>query len=104
MRSIIDQVREVEDQAVTIRQEAVQQGKDLVASAQAQVKEQALKEAEAERLVLKDATQQAEASGKVQAEEIIAGRAAEADADCKRAEEKLPQAVTYLLEKVVNDA
>ena len=104
MHSMIEQIREVEDQAIVIRQEAVLQGKELVAAAQMQAKEQAQTEAEAERIVLREAMQKAENTGRAQAEKIIEERAGEADTACKLAEEKQEQAVAYLLEKVVNNA
>lgn len=104
MHSMIEQVKEAEQQAAQIRQEAVVAGREAVAKTQADIKEKRLLSAEEEREALKDAMQKAEETGAALGAKIISERAKEADASCEAAKKKLPEAVAYLLGRVVREA
>lgn len=101
MSSMIDQVREAEAQADAIRQDAQAAAREKIAAAQAEIREQKLIAADEERAALREAGLKAEAEGEALSKELILQRSAEADANCKAAEEKLPEAVNYLVERVV---
>lgn len=104
MHSMLDQVREAEEQAAAIRQDAVQAGRERIAQIQQQLKEQRLQEAQTERAGIKAAMDAAEKEGEALAKDIVAERQKQTDLACAQAEQKLPEAVSYLLRRVVTDA
>ncbi len=101
MNSIIDEIAKAEAQATVIRQEAAVASRDQVAAAQAKAQAQLNAVEEDGRELLRGATQQAEQEGKLLGEKIVSDRREEANIKCAAAKEKLPEAVSYLLRRVV---
>lgn len=101
MRSMIEQVTEAEARAASIRQDAAAAAREAVAAAQAKVEETLAAQAQAARTALRQACEQAEVQGRALAENIFKERDQQAQAQCAKARERLPQAVEYLLGRVV---
>ena len=101
IRSIIDQIKEAEEQAAVIRQEAAVFARDAIASAHAQAEEAAAAALQSERIAFKQACDQAEADGRALEARILDERNTQTRAQCDKAGEHLPEAVAYLLRKVV---
>ena len=102
MSSIIDEIAKAEAQAAAIRQDASVAARDAVAAVQAEVETLLAQQAEQGRAQLRAASQQAEEEGALVAQKVIAERQAQAQAECRQARDKLPQAVSYLRRRVVS--
>jgi len=103
LSSIIDQIAAAEEQAGKIRQEAAAAARDMALSAQEQAEARRAAQAEAGRALVRDAVKDAELEGKQLSEQIIAQNAQQVQAQCEAAREKLPEAVSYLMRRVVNN-
>lgn len=104
MRSVIDEIATAEQQAEEIRQNASVQARDL--SLQAKEDAQAALAAleNQERDVLLSALESAKLEGERLSETLHTQLEQETDALCARASERLNQAVSYLLDKVIKTA
>lgn len=102
MSSIIDEIAKAEAQAATIRQDAAASARDMIASAQAAGEKALAAQVEAGRTAQRTAAQRAEEEGALISEKVLATRRAEAAQKCAAAKEKLPEAVSYLLRRVVS--
>lgn len=98
--SIIDMVSQAEAEALSLKKDAERQAKEMEAAARqdAQAQIQAAQEAGRNRVAA--AIAEAEEEGKHIAQEICDQEAAKATASSQRAQEALPQAVAYILERV----
>lgn len=100
MRSIIEEIAAAEQQAEDIRASAASEGRERIAKANDEA-EQAMASLEAaEREAMKAALAQAELGGEAVARDMAAHMEAEAEAQCKAAEQRLPEAVAYLMKRV----
>lgn len=102
MHSIIEEITVVEKKAEAIRQEAAVSARETIAAAQAEAERQRGMQAEFARTKLREAVQKAEAEGEALTKEILTQRAAETEAICKTAEQKLPEAVKHLVGRIVS--
>lgn len=104
MRSVIDEIATAEQQAEEIRQNATVQARDLTIQAKegAQSALAALENQEREALL--SAVEAAKLEGERLAETLRTQLEQETDALCACASEKLDQAVSYLLDKVIKTA
>lgn len=104
MHSILDEVAQAEATAATIRLDANNAAREAAIKAQADVDARYAEQLEDGRDALRQAIQTAESDGRAQTERILNLRSAQADAQCKEAKAKLPDAVSYLLRRVVKQA
>lgn len=102
MHSIIDEITEVEAHAAKIRQDAAVAARDSVAKAQEDADKQLATQADFARNKLREASQKAELEGAELGARILAERSAETNAACDTARGKLPDAVKYLVGRVVS--
>lgn len=102
MHSIIDEITEVETQAAKLRQDAATAAREAVAKAQDDADRQITSQADFARTKLREASQKAELEGAELGAAILAERAAESAAACDKAKGKLPEAVKYLVGRVVS--
>lgn len=104
MRSIIDEIATAEAQAEQIRQTAAAQAREQISNAR-DFAEQALVALVAqEREETESAMGEAVKQGERVAQETQVRMEREADAICARAENKIEQAIAYLVEKVIHPA
>lgn len=99
--SILDEIKAAEAAAVQAKKEAALTSRNLLRDAE----EAANREADAmiteARAAAKDTVAKAEAHARVKAKELVAERARTDRAEAAAAAEKLPEAVAYILERVV---
>lgn len=100
MRSFIDQISQAEKEAETMRRDAVTKAKELVSEAGIKAAESLEKLKEEERTKTKEAVAKAEIDGEAKAAEMMAESARQAESVCLKAEEKLDNAVSYLLNRI----
>ncbi len=101
MGSIIDEITAAEKSADDLRQKAVSDAREAIADADKEILKQLADTREKNREALIRAQEKAEADGRDIAADIMKQRASEAEAQCAEAANKLPDAVKYLVEKVV---
>lgn len=101
MPSIIEQITAAEAQAAALKKDEAAAGREAAAKAQQEAK--ALLEAARERgrARIAELSAKAEVEGAKLAEDIRAKNASETDEACAAASKKLPEAVGYILERVV---
>ena len=101
MRSIIDEIARAEATADEIRVNAAQTSREqlLIAREQSERELAALEKREREKT--RAALEQAEADGERAAEESMRGMLETAERQCAGAEEKLPAAVAFLMDKAL---
>lgn len=99
--SILDEIKAAEAAAAQAKKEAALTSRNLLRDAE----EAANREADAmiaeARAAAKDTVAKAEAHARVKAKELVAERARTDRAEAAAAAEKLPEAVAYILERVV---
>ena len=101
MPSIIDSIHKAEEQAAQIRQQAAEEGRVRYAEASAR-RDALLEEARGKaRDLQKESVERAKRDAAQAAAEIRGDAARAADEACRRARENLPQAVAYIVERVV---
>ena len=104
MRSIIDEIAQAEREADEIRREAAASGRERIAAAR-EASEKALAAMDdTEREQLRAALDKAELDGEREAASVHRALCEQADALCKRAEERLEDTVAYLLNRVRAEA
>ncbi len=104
MRSIIDEIASAEEQAAQIRQQAAVAAREALAAAQEEADARLGDQAEAGRAALREAAQRAEREGSMLSQMVLAQGKEQAQAQCNAAKENLPQAVAYLIGRVVSTA
>ncbi len=101
MSSIIEEVTRVEKEAEQIRQDATASEREAVAAARAKTQE----DMEAYRASWHDyrkkALENAQTEGEQKAREVYEARMRQTAEQCERAREKVPEAVEYLLGRIV---
>ncbi len=100
MRSFINEISTAEQEAEKIRQTAVMKAKDMISAAGVEAAESLEKLKEKDHQDLKSALEKAEADGEGEAAGLSAEFERKADQICRKANEKLDDAVTYLLNKI----
>ena len=100
MRSFINEISTAEQEAERIRQTAVMKAKDMISAAGVEAAETLEKLKEKDHQDLKAALEKAEAEGEAEAVSLGAEFEGKADTICRKANEKLDDAVTYLLNKI----
>ena len=104
MRSMIDEITKAEQQAEEICQAALVQAREESLAFKAQA-EKALAELDkSEREDTLKALAEAEPRGEMLADKIRAEMAADADADCQKAEAQMQATLDYLMKKVLDFA
>jgi len=102
LHSIMNDIALAEEQAAKIRLDATAATRAAIAQAQADGEAMLTAQAEAARAHLREQTAQAQVQAQQNREQILSLRAAQSQEQCKEARAKLPNAVTYLLGRVVN--
>ncbi len=100
MRSFINEISTAEHEAEKIRQNAVMKAKDMISAAGVEAAETLEKLKEKDHQDLKSALEKAEADGETEAARLGAEFEEKADQICRKANEKLDSAVSYLLNKI----
>ena len=101
MPSIIEQVTQAEAQAASIKKEAQLQARELVAKAVQEASRIVEEAREQGRKTVHSAAEAAEMKGQELAEQVRREKAEEVDTQCMAAARKLPQAVEYILERII---
>ncbi|MBR2182138.1 MAG: hypothetical protein IJ858_01740 [Acidaminococcaceae bacterium] len=99
--SILDEIKAAEAAAAQAKKEAALTSRNLLRDAEEAANREAAAMITEARAVAKDTVARAEAHAKVQAKDLIAERARADRALAAAAEEKLPDAVAYIVERVV---
>ncbi len=102
MHSIIDEVAKAESNAAAIRLKGTQEAKELLLQAEGDVAAMLDKEAQTGREQLQKAILEAEEEGKKRSDKMILELEQKNALNCTRAGEKLQDAVSYLLGRVVS--
>ena len=104
MRSVIEEIAAAEQQAEEIRQNAAVQARELTLKAKDDA-QQALSKLESDAHArLQAELETAKQQGESLSSELVGKLSQEADALCAAANAKLPDAVSYLLDKVTKTA
>ena len=101
MPSIVEKITKAEEEAAALKREAARKGREDLAAARKGAAEALADAREASRRSIEAAERSAESEGAALAEQIRGERAAEADALCAKARQSLPEAVSYIMERVV---
>lgn len=104
MRSIIDEIAKAETAAEQIRQLATVASREKTAKARADAQTRLTEIENAERQQTREALIKAETDGNTMAAELLHQMTQQADDVCKAATEKIPDAVDYLVKKVLQNA
>lgn len=101
LASIIEEVTRAEQEAEQIRQKAEIAGREAIAAAQAKVKEKLEEYQSSERNRRRENLERAQQEGEKLAQTIHRERMDQIEAQCADAREKVPDAVAYLLGRIV---
>lgn len=104
MRSVIEEIASAEQRADEIRASAVAQARDMTQQAREDAKLALSNLEHTERDEALARLDRAREEGEAISANLLSALMQEADAICARAEEKLPKAVAYLLDKVTKTA
>ena len=104
MRSVIEEIASAEQRAEEIRASAVAQARDMTQQAREDAKLALSNLEHTERAKALVRLDRAREEGEAISANMLSALMQEADATCVRAEEKLPKAVAYLLNKVTKTA
>ncbi len=100
MRSFIDEISRAEQEAELIRHDAVTKAKEKVSETSIKAAESLEQLKEEERTRTKNAVEKAEFDGEAKEAELLAEYDKQAEAVCIKAEEKLDDAISYLLNRI----
>ena len=100
MRSFIDEISRAEQEAELIRRDAMTRAKEMVSETGVKAAESLERLKEEERARTKSAVEKAEIDGEAKAADLLAGYEKQAEDVCLKAEEKLDDAVAYLLNRI----
>lgn len=100
MRSIIEEIAHAETEAEAIRQSAAAESRELIQQARADAEQETARLAEQEREKTRTALEKAEEDGKQLAQTIQQDLLAAADAQCANAQQRIDDAIHYLMQKV----
>ena len=100
MQTMLERIADAEKQADLVLEEANRQARESVAAAKEQAETAVAEAAEAEREKTAQALAKAETDGQALGESILSGVRGEISSVRAAAESKLPDAVTYLLERI----
>ncbi|MGN0784074.1 MAG: hypothetical protein ACI4MR_00260 [Candidatus Aphodomorpha sp.] len=100
MRSIIEEIAHAETEAEAIRQSAAAESRELIQKARADAEQETARLAEQEREKTRTALEKAEEDGKQLAQTIQQDLLAAADAQCSNAQQRVDEAIHYLMQKV----
>ena len=104
MRSVIEEIAAAEQQAEDIRQNAAVQARELTLKAKEDAQQTLSKLESDARVALQTELETAKQQGERLSAELLATLEQQADAVCGKAQGKLDQAVSYLLNKVTKTA
>ncbi|MEA4870780.1 hypothetical protein SDC9_182433 [bioreactor metagenome] len=104
MRSVIDEIAAAEQRAEEIRTSAVTQAREISQKAREDAKVALSKLEDTERIELHARLECARKEGEEISANMLSALQQEADAICACAQERLPRAVSYLLDKVTKTA
>jgi len=99
--SIIKRINQAEADAAAIRREAAGEARERLAEAEAEAQKRVAAAREDGRAAVYAAEAEAEAEGEKTASGILRENAAKADALCEAAKANVPNAVAYILERVM---
>jgi len=99
--SMLDEIKQAEAAAAQAKKEAVLTSRNLLRDAEEAANHESAAMITAARAAAKETVAKAEAHARVQAKELVAERARADRAVAAAAEEKLPDAVAYIVERVV---
>ena len=99
--SMLDEIKAAEAAAVEAKKEAALTSRTLLRDAEEAADREAAAMITAARAAAKEAVAKAEADAKIKAKELVEERARADRAVAAAAEEKLPEAVAYIVERVV---
>lgn len=99
--SMLDDIKAAEAAAAQAKKEAALTSRNLLRDAEEAANREAAAMITDARAAAKEAVAKAEAHAKVKAKDLVAERARADSAVAAAAEEKLPEAVAYIVERVV---
>ncbi len=102
MQAMLEQIALTEKEAENIRLQAAQQAKDSISKAKEEAERAVAKADQSEREKTKEAQKQAELDGEALGQSLIDDAAERINYNKKLAEDNIPEAVKYLIEKVEN--
>lgn len=101
MSTIIERITEAEETADKLRKEAAAEAREAILAAEVQVHSQKAKERQDGLARLREAADKAQFEGDKTAEKIMEETRVKTAALCAEARGRIPNAVTYLMERVV---
>lgn len=99
--SILDEIKAAEAAAAQAKKDAALNSRNLLRDAEEAANREAAAMITEARAAAKETVAKAEAEAKVKAKELVAERSREDRAVAAAAEEKLPGAIAYIVERVV---
>ena len=101
MASIIERISEAEENALTIKREAVAAAKTRIADAELDAKQELSAAAKQAARMKTASAQEAENSSEAMGREILSTNNKNSDAICERARANMDSAVAYIVERVL---